>query len=144
MTIRLNCLLLFTFLSLLFPFNNSYAEDTPYCDLESAQSDNLRRCAYQVLDKKDKDLNVIYQRVMKQLSPSEQKQLRQSERLWIKETYQKCNSPEALKEGGTTTDIECRTDRTVLRSNYLTIYESCHHKNKRINMMKKCLFTQYQ
>lgn len=71
-------------------------------------------------------------------------QLRQSERLWIKRTYQECYSPKALEEGGTTTDIDCGTDRSIHRSDYLTMYETCYHQDKAINMMQKCLLTQYQ
>lgn len=144
MTIRLNFLLLFTFISGLFLFNDSYAEDIPYCDPDSAQNDNLRRCAYQSLNGADKDLNATYQRVIKQLSSSEQIQLKKSERLWIKRKEQECYSPKALEGAGTTTDIDCGIDKTVNRNDYLTMYETCYHQDKAIDMMQKCLLTQYQ
>lgn len=140
---RLHFLSILSFLSLLF-YHYAYAKDKPYCDPESAQSDNLRQCAYQSLDTTDKDLNIVYQRLIKQLSAPEQIQLKKSERLWIKRKEQDCYSPQALEGRETTTDIDCGTDKTTHRIAYLTMYEACYHSNSLPSMMRSCLSNYYK
>jgi uncharacterized protein YecT (DUF1311 family) len=89
---------------------------------------DLNNCAQKNLDKKDKELNVVYQALMKTLTPSKpigminypevRRQLVNAQQDWIRFRDNDCDAKYRLRQDGTIRTIVylgCKTEHTELR-----------------------------
>jgi uncharacterized protein YecT (DUF1311 family) len=88
----------------------------------------MNQCAQQNLDKKDKELNAVYQTLMKTLTPSKpigminypevRRQLINAQQDWIRFRDNDCDAKYRLRQDGTIRTIVylgCKTEHTELR-----------------------------
>ena len=74
-------------------------------------------CLSKVFVKADDDLNTVYQKLLKRLSPAAQVTLRRTQRAWLNGRNTTCTENDAKL--GAVIYMDCAVDRTTSRSNFL-------------------------
>lgn len=74
-------------------------------------------CASKVFIRADDDLNAVYQKLVKRLSPSAQATLRRTQRAWVAGRNSDCS--EDGGKLGTVISMGCAVDKTTSRTNFL-------------------------
>jgi uncharacterized protein YecT (DUF1311 family) len=74
-------------------------------------------CLSKVFVKADDDLNTVYQKLLKRLSPVAQATLRRTQRAWLSARNTDCTENDAKL--GAVIYMDCAVDRTTSRSNFL-------------------------
>lgn len=122
--------------------NNAVAR--PACKDGSFVTDDIVNCVLIDLDKSDTKLNKLYQKIIKQLSPIEQTELKQTEIKWIK-SKNDCIEYTNLNKYGTSGRYEfvgCLVEKTDQRIEFLLQFEGCYTKNDP-NKTRVCLQDYY-
>lgn len=70
-------------------------------DKEYLSDFDMKEASQEALEPWDKELNIIYQLLMKKLSKEEQTQLRTRQRAWIKERDKEAEEASSFHKGGT-------------------------------------------
>lgn len=81
----------------------------------SVSLEEIRSCLSKYYQEKDKQLNQSYQKIIKQLSPYNQKKLKKDELKWIMEKENACNPRKPLAPTDYS-DIECNLEKTQTRT----------------------------
>ena len=74
-------------------------------------------CASKVFIRADDDLNTVYQKLVKRLSPAAQVTLRRTQRAWVAGRNSECS--EDGGKLGTVISMGCAVDQTTSRTNFL-------------------------
>lgn len=74
-------------------------------------------CASKVFIRADDDLNAVYQKLVRRLSPAAQATLRRTQRTWVAGRNSDCSEQDSKL--GTVISMGCAVDKTTSRTNFL-------------------------
>jgi uncharacterized protein YecT (DUF1311 family) len=109
----------------------AHAEGEP-CAGISTQA-GLNQCAAVEMAKSDASLNKVYQLLLKELSPREERQLRRAERAWMAYRDQMCSFVGVSREGGSSQGMTvsfCRIQMINLQTRALTWQLNCRQSGE--------------
>lgn len=119
----LSTILCFTFASSFGIASSVSAQDQSNC--AGLDWRELRRCIWLTYERADRELNLVWQQVISQLSGDEKEQLIDQELAWIEERDITCRGEASMYRGGTiypTVFNDCRTRVTRERTEFLRGY----------------------
>lgn len=95
------------------------------CSLKKPNQIEMIECATQRYDKYDSNLNIVYQKKIKQLNKAKTNELRSLQRAWISKKEDNCNtySEEESGSNGRLESLECSTEMTKERIKFLKEYK---------------------
>lgn len=93
------------------------------CDVTGSDFEDVY-CLAKTFVKADDDLNVVYQKLLKKLSPAAQPSLRRFQRAWVERRNTETSSKDS--RAGTVIDLDLAVNMTTERVNFLTDrYREC-------------------